>query len=254
MIVSPFSPIFFLGARKTDGTECPYVQIFSRADDVALQVIRASDETKKVPVVVDAISGTQNNAFMSDTYSFGAQRIDHFHFNANDAQLANGYYYVRIGDEESEVFHITDNAYALKDSVLVEYCYGTNRRRLDVLGINGGTRLYFSFRIPGGFKDGGRAYSVDNEQFVTQTADIIEIYSIESIQQTLTIGSNEGAPIWFGDLLNRLLTCKYVYIDKQRYVRYQSSVPEFEQPLATVNSFIFTQKLQKINHIEPTKI
>lgn len=250
MILSPFNPIFFLGDRKSHGIECPYTQVFGCDDTILIEVIRSADEAPRTVVLVNAETGEDVMTLARRTCSIG----DGEYVDCHDMSgVSDGFYFIAIGDDESETFRVTSDPELLRCTCLIEYSPADNKMRRDVVGEADGERIYFSFRIPGGFKDNGWNFSIDNEQFVTQLSDIVELYGKESCQQTLTVGHGEGVPIWFGDLLNRLLTCKYVYIDGKRYARYESSVPEKEQTIDGVNSFVFSQKLQKINHMEPTK-
>lgn len=249
MLISPFSPVFFLGLRKSYGGECPFVQFFSLEDSIYVQVIRTSDEQKQL-CMVHNIDKSYFVPSQSSTDSIGnGNYVDSY----NVKFTTEGYYYLSIGDYESEPFLVTSNQNYLDRSVLIEYSPADNSTRNDVVPIIGEERRYFAFRVPGGFKPSGLDFSVDNEQFVAQSADIVELYAHESMQETLTVGWSRGVPIWFGQLLNRLLTCRYVYIDGRRYARYQSSVPEKEQTIEGVNAFVFTQKLQRINNLEPIK-
>lgn len=248
MIISPFTPLFFLGARRSYGIESPFVQFFSIEDTIRIQVIRSATEPSSSCKI--AKEGGLSGYLMPSTHIMGdGRKVDTYLVDFTD----EGYYRVTVGDEESEPFEVTSNQTALERSVLMEYCPADNANRNDVVGEIDGVRQYFSFRVPGGFKDSAYDFSVDNEQFTAQTSDIVELYSRESMQETLTVGWSRGVPIWFGQLLNRLLTSRYVYLDKRRYARYQSSVPEKTQTMEGVNSFVFTQKLQRINHLEPTK-
>lgn len=250
MILSPFNPIFFSGGRKCHGIECPYVQVFRCEDNILMEAIRTAEESPLPVTLVNAETGEDVMDFPMRTISLGNDEyVDCYEMSG----IAAGFYFVAIGELESETFRVTQDPEFLRDTCLIEYSPADNRTRRDVMGISDGQRIYFSFRVPGGFKDNGWTFAVDNDQFVTQFSDIVELYGRESSQQTLTVGHSDGVPIWFGDLLNRLLTCKYVYIDGRRYARYESSVPEKEQTTEGVNSFVFTQKLQRITNIEPTK-
>lgn len=250
MIISPFNSIFFLGFRKSPGIECPYIQTFAKSDNILVEVIRTTDEASQPAVLVNAETGEDIMTLPKQSYSLGTDDVVDCHYLTN---AADGFYFLAIGDNESETFRITDDAEILGKTALFEYSTANNDIRRDVAGMAGDNRLYFSFRVPGGFKESGFDFSIDNEQFVTAMSDIVELYGRESVQMTFTLGLSRGVPVWFGDLLNRLLTCRYVYIDGKRYARFESSVPEKEQTLDGVNSFVFTQKLQRINHIEPIK-
>lgn len=250
MIISPFNSIFFLKRHKHNGLPCPYTQVFSTEDEVMLQTIRAASESSVVAVLVNAETGVDVKNLPCNTYSMkdGAQ-VDCYKMSS----VPPGFYFISIDGEESETFRITDDADLIEDTVLIEYSAANNHSRRDVLGENEENFLYFTFRVPGGFKDSGWDFSIDNEQFVTPESDIVELYGRESIQKTLTVGHSQGVPIWFGDLVNRLLTCRYVYIDGGRYARFESSVPEKEQTMDGMSSFVFSQKLQRINYLEPDK-
>lgn len=248
MIFSPFNPIFFR-QRSSVGIASPHTQVFATTDSVLIQVIRTSEEEPLDAVLVGAETGLDVKTLPRQSYAIGANYVDCYTLS----HAVNGFYFVALGDEESETFRITDNERDLDVTCKVEYCVGSNATRSDVVGVIDGERAYFTFRFPGGFKDSGWSFSVETENFTSDHSDVVELYSSESTQVTLTMGNSDGVPIWYGDLLNRLLTCKYVYIDGQRYCRYESSVPDKEQTLSGVNSFIFSQKLQKIQYNEPTK-
>ncbi len=126
-----------------------------------------------------------------------------------------------------------------------------NAQRQDAVFIIDGMRYFFDFRVPGGFKDSGWTFAVDNEQFITPEADPVELFGLESTQKKFTMGGQEGVPVYFAEMLNRLLTCSYVYFDGVRYARKDSSVPEMNVQIEGLDSFIFTQLLQRINNLNP---
>lgn len=127
-----------------------------------------------------------------------------------------------------------------------------NRQRRDAVFFIDGMQRFFDFRVPGGFKDSNWTFAVEGEQFATDEADLVQLYGLESTQKKFTLGNSEGCPIWFAELLNRLLCCSYVYFDGERYTRKDASVPETTVLIDGVNSFVFTQNLQKVVNIDPT--
>ena len=127
-----------------------------------------------------------------------------------------------------------------------------NRQRKDAVFFIDGMQRFFDFRVPGGFKDSNWSFGVESEQFTTAESDIVQLYGLESTQKKFTLGLSDGCPIWFGELLNRLLTCTYVYFDGQRYARKDASVPEITSLLDGVNGFVFSVQLQKVANIDPT--
>lgn len=245
MMISPFNPVFFLGQMKRSGAECPFTQVFSCSDTIVLEVLRDSSEDA-VPCLVHYIGDDSPMAVTAASHKVNSgTHVDCYRI----AGLSAGTYYISVGDDDSEVFIVTDDGTVLDKTVLIEYSPADNSCRNDVIATVGEERIFFGFRIPGGFRDDGWEFSIDNEQFITPMSDIVELYGRESTQKTLTMGFSQGVPIWYGQLLNRILTCRYVYIDGVRYARYESSVPEKTQTLAGVNSFVFTQKLQEIRHL-----
>ena len=126
-----------------------------------------------------------------------------------------------------------------------------NRQRQDAVFVIDGMRYFFDFRVPGGFKDSGWTFAVENEQFITAEADPVELFAMESTQKKFTMGGQEGVPVHFAEMLNRLLTCSYVYFDGIRYARKDSAVPEMNVQVEGLDSFVFTQLLQKVNNLNP---
>ena len=248
MTVSPFTPIFFLGDRKADGIECDYVQTFSPTDRILLEVICAFSENKPDARLVDAETGKTifqlvfNSWYINDT-----TRLDFLSITLNP-----GYYRIEItGIGSSEVFRITADELELEKTTLIQYSMKNNRQRRDVVFFINGMQHFFDFRVHGGFKDNGWSFSVESEQFVTPLADIAQLYGLESTQKIFTLGGSAGVPIWFGEMLNRILVCTHVYFDGEKYSRKDAGVPEVTQQLEGVNSFIFKQSLQKSNYIDP---
>lgn len=244
MIVSPFTPLNFHRWR-TDGNDCRYMQTFAPTDHILIECfgspqlyIKHADGT----TIQIGVSQWQMNE--ETTLAF-----------AVISGLSNGVYSVLIEESgervESAPFCITDDPIALADTTLIQYANRDNRQRTDVVFDIDGMRYFFDLRIPGGFRDNGWSFSLDGEQFTDQSADITQLYARESTQQKLTVGTSEGCQIWFGEMLNRALCCEFVYADRVRYARKEASVPEITQPLEGLNSFIFTQSLQRVVNLDP---
>ena len=146
---------------------------------------------------------------------------------------------------------VTDYVPELNQTTLIQYAMKDNRQRDDAVFLIDGMPLFFDFRVPGGFKDSGWQFSVENEQFVTDDANIVELYGQESTSKAFTMGCGDGVPIWFAELLNRLLTCNYVYFDGVRYARKERNVPEVNIEDDLLNSFVITQIVQKVTLLNP---
>lgn len=248
MIISPFSSIFF-SKRRCWGEDSPNIQIFAPTDTPVVEIIRASGEFLPECQLTEINTGAMEE-ITPDSYRMGDGWVDIIRLS----QMAQGCYYLTVGEEESEPFRVTADEIELSQSVLIRYSPYDNRGRRDVVAIVGEDRVVFDFRVQGGFKDDGITFGVDNEQFTTQEADVVELYGRESTIHTLTVGLCDGVPIWFGELLNRLLTCRYVFIGGQRYARHQQSVPEITQTLDGVNSFVITQQLSPVKYLQPQSL
>jgi hypothetical protein len=167
-------------------------------------------------------------------------------------RLTEGIYSVSIdGIGYSEPFRVTSDECVLSDTTLIQYSMKNNRQRTDAVFFVDGMQHFFDFRVPGGFKDSNWTFGVDSEQFVTQLADISQLYALDSTQKKFTMGTAEGCPVWFAQLLNRVLCCNYVYFDGVRYARKESGVPELAAVMDGVNSFVFTQQLQEVVNLDP---
>jgi hypothetical protein len=165
--------------------------------------------------------------------------------------MSDGIYTASIGLNVSEEFAITAEESVLQDTVLLQYSNADNRQRNDAVFWIDGMQRFFDFRIPGGFKDDNWTFIVNNEQFTTSDNDKIDLFGQESTVKALTIGNSDGCPVWFADLVNRLLSCNYVYIDKVRYARNESEVPEMNAEVEGLKSYIFTQGLQRVMNLDP---
>jgi len=166
--------------------------------------------------------------------------------------LPPGYYSVFItGFGVSEIFRVTDNDTVLSETTLIQYSMKNNRQRNDAVFFIDGMQYFFDFRVHGGFKDSGWSFSCESEQFVTQSADVSQLYSLESTQKRFTLGSSMGVPVWFGEMLNRILSCSHVYFDGLKYCRKESNTPELAVQLEGVDSFVFTQTLQRSVNLDP---
>lgn len=245
MILSPFTPLFFPSV-KADGIESRYIQTFAPTDQIFIELIGPKVWTGVA--IVYGINGSASFQIHFSTWDITESTRLRF----ATLSLSPGFYQVSIsGIGRSAVFRVTDDAEILENTTLIQYSNKDNRRRQDVIPWIDGMQHFFDFRVPGGFKDSNWTFGVEGEQFVTDDSDIIQLYGIESTQMKFTLGTSEGCPIWFAELLNRLLTCDYVYFDGIRFARKETSVPEASALMEGLNSFVFTQNLQKVVNIEP---
>lgn len=246
MIVSPFTPLFFIN-HKTDGLECDYIQTFATTDQILIEIIGPSNWLGVAQVFIEP---EHTPLFQINWNSWQVNSQTQLLFTT--LNLSSGIYSVVISKiGQSTVFRVTDDPMVLNKTTLIQYSMHNNRQRDDALFFIDGMQYFFDFRVPGGFKDSNWTFGVESEQFITDKADIMQLYALDSIQQKFTLGTSQGCPVWFAALLNRILCCTYVYFDGIRYARKDASVPELNQQLDGVNSFVFTQNLQKVINLDP---
>lgn len=247
MLISPFSPLFFID-RKSDGIKSKYTQVFSPSDQILLEVI------------CDTTEETGDWILYAEPGHILLEYIDYTYWSLNDSidlrfavlSPSPGLYSVEVDGKTSEIFRVTDDPLILENTTLIQYSMKDNRQRTDGVFFIDGMQRFFDFRVPGGFKDSNWSFAVEGEQFVTPSADIVQLYGLDSTQKKFTLGNSEGCPVWFAELLNRILCCSYVYFDGERYARKDNSVPETTVLLEGINSFVFTQNLQKVVNLDPT--
>lgn len=246
MIVSPFTPLFFIN-RKADGIDSEYIQTFATTDQILLQLIGGRNDT-----VVAQIISEPDGAVLHQIQFNQWDINDTVTLRFTTISLSTGYYSVNImGVGRSEVFQVTDDPLILNKTTLIQYSMRNNRQRQDAVFFIDGMQYFFDFRVPGGFKDSNWTFNVESEQFVTQYADISQLFGLESTQKRFTLGDSMGVPVWFGEMLNRILICSHVYFDGIKYSRKEANVPELTVQLEGVNSFVFNQTLQQSTNLDP---
>lgn len=248
MLVSPFTPLFFIDP-KVDGVDSPYIQTFANTDRILIELIMSENhpgDEKWEFRLVNIESGTIFNLSYGQWYINDFDYVRFFILQG----LSDGTYCVVLENPDYELtsapFRVTSDKTILQNTTLLQYSMKNNRQRKDAVFFINNMHYFFEFRIPGGFKDSGWTFGVDSEQFSTEYADPIQLYGRERTMRKLTVGTSEGCPIWFGELINRILCCTYVYVDGVRYARADTSVPEVTNTLEGVNSFIFTQNIQQV--------
>lgn len=247
MIVSPFTPLFFNTRRKADGIDSDYIQTFAPTDRILLELLGGSDMTANAKVLLEP-SGAVLYEIAFNKWDINSEARLLF----TTISLAPGCYSVQIdGIGKSEPFIVTDDERILDGTTLIQYSMKDNRQRNDAVFFIDGMQYFFDFRVPGGFKDSNWSFSVESEQFVTPYSDISQLFGLESTQKRFTLGDSSGVPIWFGEMLNRILVCTHVYFDGVKYSRKESNVPELTVQLEGVNSFVFSQTLQQSVNLDP---
>lgn len=248
MKLSPFTPLYFDVNSPSDGLPSRFVQVFAPSDQIMIQVIADTNEAEPTAVLMDAHTGDTIDELTWQLWQINTDKVLYF---VTLCGLSIGHYKIIIGDLASEEFRVTDDPLVLRKTILIQYRFKDNKQRDDVVSVIDGMEYFFDFRVPGGFKDSGWQFGVNNEQFTTQYEDVVELYSREYTTKNFTMGGSLGVPVWYGEMLNRLLTCSYVYFDGERYTRSDSETPQMQILLDGLDSFVFTQMLRKAMILDP---
>ena len=225
MKLSPFTPLYFAEPNLSDGLASRYTQVFAPTDHIMIQIIAGGSETAPTATLYDACTNEALGTIEWNVWTMNTNKKIFFHVYCG---LTDGFYKLTIADKTSEVFRVTSDTGVLSKTTLIQYRFKDNTERLDMVSVIDLMPYFFDFRVPGGFKDSGWEFGVENEQFTTQYQDLVELYAREYISKTFTMGNSIGVPVWYGEMLNRLLTCSYVYFNGDRYVRDSSSTPSLE--------------------------
>ena len=237
--ISPFTPLFFSPSSDKFGAESRYIQLFAPTDNIFIEVITTT-EYKMNGLLKNHVNGTSREIeFQSFSLKDGSTV-----FHSTITGLASGYYSISVGDQECNVFKVTDDEHELDKTTLIRYSMRSNKQRNDCIFWNGEEQFYFEFRAPGGFKDDDWTFAVNNEQFEISNGNIVELFAVESTQKKFTLGNAEGCPVWFAEHLNRILCCSNVYFNGVRFVRKGNSVPEMTKEIVSLKSYIFKVSLQ----------
>lgn len=246
MILSPFTPLFF-SHHKRDGIDSKYIQTFATSDEILIELIGGVGDSVVAKVFTEP---DHIELYQIQSKSWQINGTSKLLFA--EVSLAPGYYSIEIsGFGKSNIFRVTDDPLILEKTTLIQYSMNNNRHRKDAVFFIDGMQRFFDFRVPGGFKDSNWTFAIEGEQFITDESDIVQLYGLDSTQKKITLGNSEGCPIWFAEMLNRLLCCTYVYFDGERYARKDTSVPETTVLIEGLNSFVFSQNLQKVVNIDP---
>lgn len=237
--ISPFTPLFFSPSSDRFGADSKYVQLFSPEDNILIQVLTTT-EYKMDSRLKNHVDGSIRDI----EYQSFSLKDDTTVFYSTITGLAPGYYSVTVGEQECDVFKVTNDEKELSKTTLIRYSMRSNKQRNDCVFWNGEDQFYFEFRAPGGFKDDDWTFAVNNEQFEISNGNIVELFAIESTQKKFTLGNAEGCPVWFAEHLNRILCCSNVYFNGVRFVRKGNSVPEMTQEIVSLKSYIFKVSLQ----------
>lgn len=245
-MLSPFNPIHFYGAGDITGGR-DYVQDFASGDLIMLQVIHKTFESPGNIEIYDYDSGKKISDLRWKSYRINDTDVCSI---IELTGLREGMYLFSYGGNESNPVRIRSDD-DLEDTVLVQYANKDNKGRTDMISAFFGALRYFELRLSGGFKDSGWIFKVENDQFVSQQGDLVELGSIDYTDKILTIGTSSGVPEWIPELINRILTCPLVFVDGIRYSRSCDSAVEASEESDVSDKNVYTVLLREAHYLDP---
>lgn len=228
-------PLFFKPLKYKYSNAGCFRQVFSLSDNILLQIFCDNGE---IPL-----------AFLNDKIGNISSSIALLTYDVNESvkmyyaslSPSEGIYTVTIGDNECEEFCVCEN---IGDSILIEYSHKDNNSAFDNIFWIDDVQQMFQFRIIGGFKPDGVDLKVENEQFVNQKQEIIEMYSLPYKTFDFVFGTSRGVPYYIAEFINKLLCLSHVNIDGNLYVREGDSVPEKLDTIGKKQMFIYKVTLR----------
>lgn len=238
--ISDICPLSFHTLEYPYANEGSFRQCFDLSDGIALQLFCDGGETP--------------SAYLNDKISSSRSSIGLNRYEVNDNVVmyhatiypSEGVYSVTLDGHESNEFEVCENS----GGILIEYSHKDNNSPFDAVFWMGESQLTFKMRVAGGFKPSGVTMEVDNEQFVNQFQDIVELYSIPYTTRVFSIGDVNGVPYYIAELINRILSLSEVRIDGDLYVREGNSKPEKVETLGRKELFLWSVTLrEKKKHV-----
>ena len=227
-------PLFFDTLKYEYANGGSFRQCFDTSDGILLQVF--------------CDGGEKPSAYLIDQIDGSSEEIDFRTYQVKDGVVMHyammypeeGVYSISLNKMHSEVFEVCENAAGM----LVEYTHKDNNSVFDNIFWDGSTQFVFNLRICGGVKPSGVNIEIDNEQFVNQRQEIVELYAVPYVTHTFSIGGVEGVPYYMAELLNKVFCLSDVKIDGKGYVREGNSKPEKVETLGRKELFLWTMNLR----------
>ena len=222
-------PLFFKPLKYKYSNAGCFRQVFSVSDNILLQIF--------------CDNGEKPSAYLNDKIGNISSKITLLTYDVNESikmyyaslSPSEGIYTVTIADKECEEFCVCEN---IGDSILIEYSHKDNNSAFDKV------RQMFQFRIIGGFKPDGVELKVENEQFVNQKQEIIEMYSLPYKTFDFVFGTSCGVPYYIAEFINKVLCLSHVSINGNLFVREGDSVPEKIDTIGKKQMFIYKVTLR----------
>lgn len=228
-------PLFFNTLKYEYANEGSFRQCFDVSDGILLQVF--CDEGEKPAAYLNNQLTSKKEEIGFKTYSVNNHVIMYYTY----LYPSEGIYTITISGKESNEFEVCEGSCG----ALVEYTHKDNNSPLDNIFWIGSEQLAFKLRIPGGFKPSGVSMEVDNEQFLNQYQEIVELYSIPYTTRVFSMGDVNGLPYYMAELMNRILCLSDVKINGESYVREGNSKPEKVETIGRKELFLWSVTLRQ---------
>lgn len=246
MRISHFTPVYFSMNDIDYNAIQNGTHIFSTTDHILLETFHLLNEPMPALLLINAETGVEISTLTWNSIGINAtERLSFYELR----DLLPGYYKIMFGDCISNLIYVTDNNAELDNTVRIQYAMKDNKCRRDFMSWINGRCVYADFRIHGGFLDSDWSFYVENEQFVTASQDIVELYALDYTEKVLTIGLSAGTSAWNGEMVNRILSCDYVFIDGIRYSRSGNSTPVIKDSDINGTRFVYTQNLREAHFL-----
>lgn len=232
--IGDICPVYFNPLKYEYANKCSYRNCIDIEDGIQLQVFCDEGETPTATLNDKLNSTSTDIVFVSTKIN---EDITMYHAEVKPIE---GVYTITLEGKESEDFEVCENA----GGILIEYSHKDNNSVFDNIFWMNDSQIIFKMRIQGGFKPSGISLAVDNEQFVNQRQEIVELYSIPYTTRNLTIGGTEGVPYYIAEMINRVLCLSFVRIGGELYVREGNSVPEVAETIGKKDMFIYNVTLR----------
>lgn len=249
MKFSPFNPIYFSKDDTESGVMSDYVHKFALDDHIFFEVFHTTDEDLSPIELLDGETGDVLMELGWNTYAVGDGELVSF-YELRD--IDSGCYVLRVGEYLSNHIRITEDADELADTILIQYSMTDNTSRTDIYTLINGQRRYFEMRVCGGFLDRDWSFSVENEQFLTEDSDVVELFAREATDKVLTIGNAEGEPTWIGRKIGMIAVCDLLFIDGQRYSAIEDTELSISDGNVDGDRFVYTITLREDKFLNAT--
>lgn len=245
--IGDITPLIFRPAEDDpSATALRFTQRFGRYDHIAVQAFANVYASHMRIEVKDAITNTLKYTVYGTRKAVGN---DTWIYYWQLPAMAEGVYYASLEVSNrrilSQEFEVTRFVESDPEWALIEYGGTKNDTPIDAIFVVDDVRVPFLLRLPAGFKPQGWDGSVEVESYRTQRQELRVLYSAPYDKYTLTIGTAAGLPVEYIRLLNKILSCEYVYINGERYCRSEGSVLEKQLVMAGAQMFTASVVLEK---------